>query len=238
MGYQVSDSSVPEETRLSYTVRVEGKLGAERAEALTARDVHALFGAFEPYNIVIRPKEGGQTKAEEGGKDTKKGPPHKEPLPLLATFQVCSDRTRCGKGEGVGEGAIGRSVGPIKATSAHSSTLNHKQPPVPSHSGAEPAVRAGGGAVLPAGRDVGGAHQRDARAARVPRLHERATGGGHGGGAEAAGGGGGGDGRQGHEGARGARGRSVVGVGVDGKDLSAWTVHAMELCLCRTTLHP
>lgn len=91
MGYQVSDSSAPEETRLSYTLRVEGKLGAERAEALTVRDVHALFGAFEPYNIVVRPKGDEKRKAEDN-KGKGKGGFHREPLPLLATFQVPSLR--------------------------------------------------------------------------------------------------------------------------------------------------
>lgn len=90
-GYQVSDSSSPEETRLSYTVRVEGKLDGAQAQALTARDVHALFGAFEPYNIVLRPK--GERKPEGKGKGHRG---YKEPLPLLATFQVYTKHIRGG----------------------------------------------------------------------------------------------------------------------------------------------
>lgn len=89
-GYQVSDSSSPEETRLSYTVRVEGELDGVQAQALTARDVHALFGAFEPYNIVLRPKD--ERKPEGKGKGHRG---YKEPLPLLATFQVRNAYVSC-----------------------------------------------------------------------------------------------------------------------------------------------
>ncbi len=85
LGYQVSDSSNPETARLSYSVRVEGRLDAGAAQALTACDVHALFGAFEPYNIVVHPKD--ERKPEGKGKGHRG---YKEPLPLLATFQVRS----------------------------------------------------------------------------------------------------------------------------------------------------
>jgi hypothetical protein len=69
---------------------VQGKLNAAQAQALTARDVHALFGAFEPYNIVVHPKD--ERKPEGKGKGHRG---YKEPLPLLATFQVCPCLRAC-----------------------------------------------------------------------------------------------------------------------------------------------
>ncbi len=73
----------------SYTLRVEGTLAEDKAKALSAKDVASLFGAFEPYNIVMHPPGavGGGAKHL-----AKKGPSVPPPPPVLATFQVPSLR--------------------------------------------------------------------------------------------------------------------------------------------------
>ncbi|KAM3575568.1 hypothetical protein VYU27_002560 [Nannochloropsis oceanica] len=72
---------------LGYTLRVEGRLAEAKARALGPKDVVALFGAFEPYNIVIHPPGavGGGAKYQ-----AKKGSSLPPPPPVLATFQVPS----------------------------------------------------------------------------------------------------------------------------------------------------
>ena len=70
-------------------MRVEGRLSEAKAQALRPKDVVALFGAFEPYNIVIHPPDavGGGAKYL-----AKKGSSLPPPPPVLATFQVPSLR--------------------------------------------------------------------------------------------------------------------------------------------------
>jgi len=80
-------SSHPKAASLGYTLRVEGHFDEAKAQALRPKDVVTLFGAFEPYNIVMRPPGavGGGAKYQ-----AKKGNSLPPPPLVLATFQVPS----------------------------------------------------------------------------------------------------------------------------------------------------
>lgn len=68
----------------SYTLRVEGTVVDDKVKNLTVTDVHKLFGAFEPYNIILIPPPEDPKKyfaVEKGQRPIKTFP--------LATFQVC-----------------------------------------------------------------------------------------------------------------------------------------------------